>query len=167
MAEHFKWLVEQRCKTQKFLLELYQFGKTHEKKLKHKDSLSTSYLLLIGATFSLWRAVFLIPEQLEENSGKSWEDSFSTGMEFLKILIEDNAINYSQDKKTRKWSGGYYLNNAYFRLHKVCKELNSPSLEELLGDFDIAALEGDCSTFDKALDTAIDALKEIDMAIGE
>jgi len=71
MAEDYKWLVEQRSKTQELILGVYEFGKKHEGELRNNNSLTTIYLLLIGVAFSLWRAVFLIHEKIKKESEDS------------------------------------------------------------------------------------------------
>lgn len=37
----------------------------------------------------------------------------------LEKLITDNAINFSDDKASRDWTVGYYLDNAKLRLHRA------------------------------------------------
>lgn len=65
----------------------------------------------VGAAFSLWRAVFLchdgneLNERLEPNAKK-----------FLRRVIIRNTIGFNDDMDARAWTGGYYINNALFRL---------------------------------------------------
>ena len=54
---------------------------------------------------------------------------------FLEIVVRDNAINYPQDRETREWTVGYYLNNARFRVvqmeTKLVQLVGSATVEEL------------------------------------
>jgi len=76
--------------------------------------------LLIGASFSLWRAVFLV-----RGEDRQWKDIFTAGQNFLEKRIETNAIAFSDEynDKNRTWVAGYYLNNARFRAETSIEEL--------------------------------------------
>jgi hypothetical protein len=115
-SKHFAWLVRRRSEIQAHCLELRGFARTAHPEGGRDDV----YTLLIGSAFSLWRAVFLVPET-KPTSDVIWEKA----AEFLDILIEDNAIAYPQDKRTRQWMFGYYRNNAYFRLQEVERRLET------------------------------------------
>jgi hypothetical protein len=104
------WLVDRRSKIQSFLLQLYTFD-------EKRSANAALFQLLVGTAFSLWRAVFLVyPDRQEPKAEKHAQD-------FLKLLIRDNAINYPQDRAAHAWTVGYYLNNAYFRLHLAYQKL--------------------------------------------
>ncbi len=108
----FTWLVQRRSEIQELLLNLYQFHLKNSERLKNGFTLNV-YHLLVGAAFSLWRAVFLCEP---DTQAKKMVDHSKV---FLEILIGDNAINYAQDKKTKSWMAGYYINNAFFRIEEV------------------------------------------------
>jgi len=110
------WLVERRSRIQTFLLRLYEFLEAKPIPLTPEKSLALQ--LLLGAGFSLWRAVFLA------DRGRKSEKIDVDAKEFLRLLIKDNAINYVQDDKTRAWTVGYYINNAYFRLRLAYERLS-------------------------------------------
>lgn len=110
-----KWLVEHRSKIQSLLLELYVFADKDRRTLD--DAQSAAFQLLVGAGFSLWRAVFLA------DSARQLCTVDDDAREFLRLLVKDNAINYSQEDRTRAWTVGYYLNNAYFRLQLAYAKL--------------------------------------------
>ena len=114
----FSWLVRQRSEIQELLLDLYQFGKNSPKRLEDEFTRSV-YHLLVGATFSLWRAVFLI--EPETTTKQTVDDS----VKFLEHLVRDNAINYTQDRNTRAWTAGYYVNGAYFRIAEAISRYES------------------------------------------
>jgi hypothetical protein len=67
--------------------------------------------LLLGTSFSLWRAVFLIRLYHDEKK------EHTEAVDFLRELIETNAIAFTQDKKYAAWTAGYHINNAALRLH--------------------------------------------------
>ena len=86
--------------------------------------------------------------------------------EFLKLLIMDNAINYAQDKKTKSWMAGYYVNNAFFRIEEVIDRFDSdrgvdPECCAPFNEFKKAVREAVAST-DRpgACDSALAAAKE-------
>lgn len=110
--QDMRWLVQQRSKNQELLLELCTFGREKSKQLAEDESARTVFHLLVGAAFSLWRAVFL-PER--HTDVRVLLDQSQT---FLETLVADNAIGYYQDKKMQAWTAGYYLNNAYFRIQE-------------------------------------------------
>lgn len=108
------WLVESRSRIQCLLLELYKFLKDNRGKLVQRKFERSVFGLLVGTAFSLWRAAFLVSQ-----ADRDWPNILKQAEDFLDILVEDNAINYPQDKKTRNWTVGYYLNNARYRLVRV------------------------------------------------
>jgi len=63
------------------------------------------------------------------------------------------------------WSAGYYLNNAYFRLQQISKELNAPILKKRLSNIEIADLQDNSPIFVEGLEMANLVLKEIDKQI--
>jgi hypothetical protein len=72
---------------------------------------------LLGAAFSLWRAVFLA------NPARKWDNVYEQAVSFFRTLIEDNIINYPQDKNMSAYSVGYYVNNAKHRLEGIWNEI--------------------------------------------
>jgi hypothetical protein len=105
--EHLAWAIDQRAAVQHTLRALYGFVRHHPPPL----DLDTRYLLdhLIGAAFSLWRAVFLADDiRIHESQEK-----------FLEKVITDNAISFADDKANRHWTVEYYLENAKFRLARA------------------------------------------------
>ena len=61
--------------------------------------------------------------------------------EFLGTVIRDNAINFPQDRDTREWTVGYYLNNANLRLQKLA-QLSMFAKNNSLSDFVRTATDG-------------------------
>ena len=120
MSTHYKWLVKSRAKSQQLLLDLHTFIAANRGALaSHDRDTEWSIVgLLIGATFSLWRAAFLAFDADRKNA----VDVIDDAQAFLTKLIEDNAINYPQDRATAEWSSGYYLNGARYRLNAVLEK---------------------------------------------
>lgn len=115
--EHLQWLVKNRNRAQYTLLSLYKFI---EKKSKDKELIGNKLFrqfagLMAGAGFSLWRAIFLIHENEEEEKINIQHHE----MEFLRTIIRDNAIGYRQDAACNLWTSRYYINNAAFRLVSI------------------------------------------------
>lgn len=104
-------LVKRRSEVQDLLFRLWRFGNRHLDDLKHPYS--TVFHLLLGAAFSLWRAAFLVEGR------RTIAEMNEHALEFLRFLTWDNAINYPQDRATRAWTVGYYLNNAHLRLRSA------------------------------------------------
>jgi hypothetical protein len=110
-TKHYEWLVERRAKNQDLLRRLCIFGE--EKKttaLWRNENSQRLFVYLVGSAFSLWRAAFL------SNTKRSWDMILDDAQKLLHRVIGDNAVAYPQDKETKEWMGGYYLNNARFRL---------------------------------------------------
>src|SRR5262249_27226273 len=99
---------------QKIVLRLYEFDQSLGSSGKKKYH--PVFGLLVGAGFSLWRAVFLaLPK-------RNLVDVLNDETKLLKILIETNSIGFPQDLGTQQWMGGYYNNNAVFRLHALVED---------------------------------------------
>ena len=99
-------LIPRRSAIQLFLLELDKFGRG---KLTTQNSIA--FQGLVGAGFALWRAVFLT------RRARTPKETHTQAQAFLRTLIADNAIAYPQERSCLAWTSGFYLNNAYFRLH--------------------------------------------------
>jgi len=117
--EHIEWLANQRSRVQDLSLAHYRLLTASKDRSKKRLQLR-----FLGLVFSLCRAVFLVErtssnQRLDEAAHKHSKD-------FLQLLVRDNIINYPQDKGTRRWSGGYYLNNAFFRIRDLWSDLNPP-----------------------------------------
>ncbi len=117
--------------------------------------------LLLGAGFSLWRSVFLVERDLQ------LDEINITAKKFLGVLIKDNAIGYPQDRDARKWTAGYYVNNAYFRLQLAYCRLKfttqlSKTVDTFLTEQETTAKATDAMTpWDNALEAALEILKKL------
>jgi hypothetical protein len=93
---------------------------------------------LIGATFSLWRAVFQANVSLDE------KDTLQQGLDLLSKVLADNAVTYRDEKYS--WSFGYYTNNARFRVLASSSLLTeaerAPELGSILASMQSALSDG-------------------------
>ncbi|MDF0645519.1 MAG: hypothetical protein P0111_15920 [Nitrospira sp.] len=128
LQEHdLEWLVRNRSTIQALLLELW---KEFPEAPSAGSKPGTVLQLLVGATFSLWRAAFLA------ESPRDWQEHASHAKKFLSIVVKDNAITYSQEREARFWTVGYYLNNAFLRLEMAYRALDHhTALREEVTDF--------------------------------
>ncbi|WHZ25313.1 MAG: hypothetical protein OJF51_000108 [Nitrospira sp.] len=138
-TDNFSWLIKARTSNQEALLRLYRLNITDNSNPVSQQT----YTLLVGAGFSLWRAAFL--SDVTRETHKIAEDA----RKLIKRLIQDNSVGYPQDRETREWMAGYYINNAIWRLLIAWKfikeEANEPTPQALvsLKDFDERGAENE------------------------
>jgi hypothetical protein len=102
------WLVAARNEIQSLMLRLHQ----------RRGLDPNTRQFAIGAAFSLWRAVFLIAN--DDTDRLLTESCIGTAAdEFLRKVIETNNIGFIDEWTNRTWSGGYYVNNAMYRLSEL------------------------------------------------
>jgi hypothetical protein len=124
-SDNFDSLVKNRARIHKFLLDLYRFSET-DTTLEQNEVKRDVFYLLVGAAFSLWRAAFLC------DTNRTWCEIIKDAKLLLEKVIRDNAINYPQDRETRAWTVGYYLNSARLRVAEARDILKVTSGRELL-----------------------------------
>jgi hypothetical protein len=100
-----KWLVENRINIQKTALDLYLLIPKEKDSVKKQTSLI--HQDLVGAFFCLWRGVFLAYEK-KTKLGEPLEHA----TKFLKKIIDDNTIAFSDDKNLREWTANFYIDCA-------------------------------------------------------
>jgi hypothetical protein len=106
------WLVRERSRIQRLSLDLLRVMAKKDEILP--DSRFTdAVLLMVGAAFSLWRAIFLT------HTSKTLDKNFDDASKFLRKVVRHNTIIYGDDIKMQAWSFGYYLNNCKFRLKSI------------------------------------------------
>jgi hypothetical protein len=120
ICKRHEWLVEARYLNQTLTMDLYKY-KHHE---KNKDQWKI-YSILVGSTFSLWRAAPL------NNTTKDAQQFRDDAYDLLNVLMRDNAVTYTQDKKLEEWMAGYYLRNSYLRLNQIKKAIASLGIKDL------------------------------------
>jgi hypothetical protein len=118
-----KKLTENRNRVQTLLFEVVGFrGRVTA---ETNETLRKSFLLLVGASFSLWRAVFLT------DPDRSDKAILGHALDFLDTVVADNAIGYPTEKRDQNWAVGYYLNNAMYRLRDIGDRLEMSGLRNL------------------------------------
>ena len=161
-----RWLVENRSKIQMRMLELYELHKFEHDHDLNKD-VWPIYGVLIGAVFSLWRAVFLIRGERDPNV------EIEHGRILLGTLIETNAIGFPQDVAAAQWTAGYYVNNAALRLSAL---VSMPSADNVVTGDTSQWLEHNLSPFDVDMMNLVEqdlkvqwekALKGFDLVFGD
>lgn len=118
----FDWLLPRRARIMETLLALHRLLKDKGAQLVADPTGRACFGHLVGAAFSLWRAAFLTDASRDWGAilGDDRGTRFRGGAgQVLETLLRDNAINYAQDRDTRTWMVGYYLNNAKYRLARA------------------------------------------------
>ena len=106
------------------MFALYKFMCEGPAILEEKQS-QQAFDPIVGAAFSLWRAVFLTQKD------RDWSSVSLSLEKFLYKVITDNSISYQDDKTNSAWTAGYYLDNADLRLYRAWEKLlKSPTLSE-------------------------------------
>ena len=103
----YKWLNNARFRVTEFMRDLLN----SDSKLKNLMIKGQNpFQLLVACAFSLWRAAFLCTR------ASDWKSNMKNADDLLHTLLEDNAFLYPQEKRTKSWTAGYYLNNARLRI---------------------------------------------------
>lgn len=124
-----EWLVKERSRIQLLSLRLLNILKAKKDWILASEANSDAALLMVGAAFSLWRAIFLT------HINKAKRKNYADARDFLRKVVRHNTITYPDDVKFQTWSFGYYLNNCRFRLQAIRDLLNlegAPWLDETL-----------------------------------
>ena len=155
-----EWLVASRSRIQHFLFKLYSFEKERD---NSDPSQLLQFQMLMGVGFALWRAAFLADGE------RSWETIDEDAITFLETLVRDNAIGYPQDRTSKRWTFGYYVNDAYLRLayfHEKLHSLKKNQAEQVMAFLDIQRTKeknepNSHIAWDHAYEAALDAFKNL------
>jgi hypothetical protein len=111
--EHLRWAIDQRAEIQRTMLALYEYVRANRTSLGYANP--KEYILdhLVGAAFSLWRAVFLAETFRSDETIRESQEGF------LAKVISDNSITFGDDKINRAWTVGYYLDDAKLRVERA------------------------------------------------
>jgi hypothetical protein len=148
--KHIVWAVDKRADVQRSMISLYEYVRTHRPDAQKFDD---RYLLdhLIGAAFSLWRAVFLA------DTLREMEDIRKSQEKFLEKVITENSITFADDKLNRHWTVEFYLEGAKLRLLRaidLCDHYKNTQLHAELvkflrlrgtGGVDLTQYEWECA----------------------
>jgi len=125
----FQWLVERRSQIQQTLLDLHECPSSKLLSTEGNGrALASAWAFLVGAAFSLWRAVFLAETATTQRD--DWPQIHAHARMYLKELIETNTIVFSRDQSTRIWSCRYYLHNAYCKIVEAVDHLQHVPLAQ-------------------------------------
>jgi hypothetical protein len=127
----FEWAIPRRAKSQELMLRLYQYLGRNPQLETDADSRRT-FGLLVGAGFSLWRAVCLAQPDRDWGGNRG---ILSGAADLLEKVLETNAVLFGDEKRIEGWSVGYYLNNAYFRLDSAIQRLPEAQMSPALSTF--------------------------------
>jgi hypothetical protein len=111
------WRVDASHDSQLVMLQLEHL------EIRYSDILSdrqimAMFLALNGASFSLWRAPFLITPGF-----RTFKEACLDARRLRLRILETNSVNFMVDQSTRDWMSGYYLKNAKYRLDEVLEGL--------------------------------------------
>jgi hypothetical protein len=121
-AEQHQWLVASRHKIHGALATLHTLSTNEYRPILLRSDVNRDvFSLLVGASFSLWRAAFL------SKAGRTPSDVLDRAHQLLTKLVEDNSATYSEEKNTQHWMVGFHLNNARFRLKEIYAKLGEPT----------------------------------------
>jgi hypothetical protein len=114
-VDYLKWVIDKRADVQRVMHHLYKvLDDPILMRVMDEDALSRKIVqLLVGASFSLWRAIFLA------EGPRTWLEATSDAKPFLRRVLADNIIGYPDEKNAAKWTVGLYLTNAELRLYLV------------------------------------------------
>jgi hypothetical protein len=112
------WLVDARNVIQILILDLHWLYLQAPPPDDNPETIAWAHRwqLVVGTSFSLWRAVFLVdPDDIE----RPIVETAAIADKFLLRIITTNNVSFTDDYNNREWSGGYYMNNVRFRLERL------------------------------------------------
>ena len=119
--KRIEFIINARSDIQHTLFALCRFLRDSPEILNHPLH-QQAFQLLVGAAFSLWRAIFLT------EADRDWKSITSSVLQFLDKVVTDNAITYHDDKTNRAWTVGYYLTSAELRVQEARNRLIQSSV---------------------------------------
>ena len=120
--QQLEWRVESRNKIQNLALDIFVFLKDEHGRLCNDTDSGSPVGRIVGAAFSLWRAVFLADNE------HRWVPALEAGEEFLHQIVMHNSIGYMTEYDHRNWAFGFYINNAKHRIREICENANYSKL---------------------------------------
>jgi hypothetical protein len=105
-----QWSVVNRAKIQQLLIHLQDLVDSNFETIRHLQPLERRVGYLLGSSFALWRACFLV-EHAEES------DFLASAQKFVAKVLSDNTITFNDDKNA--WSCWWYLEIARSNLYRA------------------------------------------------
>ena len=115
--DDLSWMVHNRARVWYAMLNVYRVAGSNRARECTDKASQDSMLLLVGISFSLWRAV-LLPHK----DSITYEENRCYAEAYLRELIKTNNVNFSTDSKNNLWTFGFYLNNARQRLQGLLRD---------------------------------------------
>jgi hypothetical protein len=127
--DFFTNLVQQRNRTQELLLDLLKIAVHEDEGVKIIPEFNSIFQLVVGVTFSLWRAIVLAQTPIEPLSALEHAEVL------LKRLVAFNTIAFSDEKDTKCWMCGFYIANIQYRMWHLHNEFQANLENEELANF--------------------------------
>jgi hypothetical protein len=102
-----------RNDAQLILFDLLSLVSRKKQRIKADDAYNAIFQLLVGTAFSLWRAVFLADQPFRP------APALGAAETFLTKVVSDNAIGYSDEKSSRRWTAGFYVSHIQYRMYHL------------------------------------------------
>jgi hypothetical protein len=150
---HLKWLIKSRNQNNLTAHKLLSLFEDHPAQIRSKPCSEASQIL-VAVSFSLWRAAFL------SETTDIVHDRVDDAEDFLRKMLSDNTIGFSQDIQWREWAVNFYLASARFHLRAFEKRIKAG-----LGDLTVPATGFDASKsrwgqLHAAFEMAVNALED-------
>jgi len=108
-----EWQIDRRARIQKLLFRFWDFLERHSEFPDERDDHWTIMCWMVDSGFSLWRSAFLT------DTVRDRRKVYDHMKEFIRKLLEHNAITFADDHRMRELSVGYYNANARYRLERI------------------------------------------------
>lgn len=148
---HLEWLIESRNENNRTALKLLSLFEDYPSQIRTSVH-SPASQKLVAVAFSLWRAAFL-----SDTTGTR-DRRIDNAENFLRKMLADNTIGFSQDIQWREWTVNFYLASAQFNL-----EAYAPQMKIDLGNLSPSAGPKTSKTrwtrLHSAFEVAVDALE--------
>lgn len=118
-------VVERRRKNQESLCTLFRIAEARHAILSTTANEAWErdvFHLLVGAGFALWRSAFLC------HAARTPPILLGQATALLNLLLRDNAFTYPNERTTKEWTVGFYLNDARYRLIDVSKKVSAHAI---------------------------------------
>jgi hypothetical protein len=97
-----EWQIDRRARIQRLLFELYKFLDRYSEIPNEPFELQVQLAWMVDAGFSLWRSAFLTDVPRDRQT------IYEHTKEFIRKVLEFNAITFADDFRMRGLAVGYY-----------------------------------------------------------
>lgn len=124
-----EWQIDRRARIQNLLFDFYSFLERYSEFPNEDFDCRLRMGWMVDAAFSLWRSAFLT------DTARDPRTVYEHTKEFLKKVLEQNAITFADDHRLRGLVVGYYNANAKYRIERLFKKtpqlLDIPAVQEV------------------------------------